>query len=164
MRAGDATAMHRMPAPPRDTVPMDMLHITDLEAAINHWRECAPAGADAALAPQLAALAELYARMVIERRDTVSAAQLSTPARQAWLDWYAHTPDAPCIAICSTSQGDERCKGCGRSFDEVQLWTAMEPAQKRMVWRRITAEGDSWRFTRYAERAAERTDTSRDSG
>ena len=29
--------------------------------------------------------------------------------------WYAHTPDAPCIAICSTSQGDAVCKGCGRT-------------------------------------------------
>ncbi|HOV20515.1 DUF3717 domain-containing protein [Ottowia sp.] len=132
---------------------MDMLHITDLEAAINHWRECAPAGADAALAPQLAALAELYARMVIERRDTVSAAQLSTPARQAWLDWYAHTPDAPCIAICSTSQGDAVCKGCGRTEDEVRDWPALSPWAKRAVWRRITREGTALRFTRYAERA-----------
>ncbi|MBS0302052.1 MAG: DUF3717 domain-containing protein [Proteobacteria bacterium] len=132
---------------------MDMLHITDLEAAINHWRERAPAGADAALAPQLAALAELYARMVIERRDTVSAAQLSTPARQAWLDWYAHTPDAPCIAICSTSQGDAVCKGCGRTEDEVRDWPALSPWAKRAVWRRITREGTALRFTRYAERA-----------
>ena len=132
---------------------MDMLHITDLEAAINHWRERAPAGADAALAPQLAALAELYARMVIERRDTVSAAQLSTPARQAWLDWYAHTPDAPCIAICSTSQGDAVCKGCGRTEDEVRDWPALSPWAKRAVWRRITRESTALRFTRYAERA-----------
>ena len=132
---------------------MDMLHITDLEAAINHWRERAPAGADAALAPQLAALAELYARMVIERRETVSAAQLSAPARQAWLDWYAHTPDAPCIAICSTSQGDAVCKGCGRTEDEVRDWPALSPWAKRAVWRRITREGTALRFTRYAERA-----------
>ena len=74
----------------------------------------------------------------------------------AWLVWFDTMPDTPCIAICSTSQGDEKCKGCGRSFDEVQFWTAMEPADKRAVWRRITIEGDSWRFNRYAERAAER--------
>jgi hypothetical protein len=30
----------------------------------------------------------------------------------------------------------------------------MTPAQKRQVWRRITAQGDAWRFNRYAERAA----------
>ena len=65
------------------------------------------------------------------------------------------TPDTPCIAICSTSQGDDLCKGCGRTFDEVQHWPAMGPAAKRQVWRRITLEHTAWRFTRYAERAAE---------
>ena len=74
-------------------------------------------------------------------------------ARQAWLAWFDTTPDTPCIAICSTSQGDAMCKGCGRSFDEVQHWTAMSPVEKRTVWRRITIEGDAWRFNRYAERA-----------
>ena len=76
-------------------------------------------------------------------------------ARDAWLAWYASTPDAPCIAICSTSQGDDLCKGCGRTFDEVQHWPAMTPGEKRATWRRITLEADAWRFNRYAERAAE---------
>jgi len=31
----------------------------------------------------------------------------------------------------------------------------MSPAQKRQVWRRITISAESWRFNRYAERAAE---------
>jgi len=30
-------------------------------------------------------------------------ASMPGPARDAWLAWYASTPDAPCIAICSTS-------------------------------------------------------------
>ena len=63
--------------------------------------------------------------------------------------------NTPCIAICSTSQGDEICKGCGRSFDEVQFWPEMTPAEKRAVWRRITMQGTAWRFNRYAERARE---------
>jgi predicted Fe-S protein YdhL (DUF1289 family) len=74
-------------------------------------------------------------------------------ARAAWMAWYASTPDAPCIAICSTSQGDAVCKGCGRSFEEVQHWPAMSPTEKRGVWRRITLEASAWRFNRYAERA-----------
>ena len=74
-------------------------------------------------------------------------------AREAWLAWYATTPDAPCIAICSTSQGDDVCKGCGRTFDEVQRWPEMTPAEKRETWHRITQEGTAWRFNRYAERA-----------
>lgn len=80
------------------------------------------------------------------------------PAYQAWLGWYTTTPDTPCIAICSTSQGDEVCKGCGRRFSEVQYWTEMRPAEKRETWRRITLEGTAWRFNKYAERAAERRD------
>ncbi|MDO9290679.1 MAG: DUF1289 domain-containing protein, partial [Hydrogenophaga sp.] len=50
-------------------------------------------------------------------------------------------------------QGDDTCKGCGRSFDEVQHWTVMSPSEKRVVWRRITQEASAWRFNRYAERA-----------
>ncbi|MDO9197407.1 DUF1289 domain-containing protein, partial [Rhodoferax sp.] len=76
-------------------------------------------------------------------------------ALAAWMEWYASTPDTPCIAICSTSQGDEQCKGCGRSFAEVQHWTEMRPVEKRATWRRITLEGSAWRFNKYAERAAE---------
>jgi hypothetical protein len=29
----------------------------------------------------------------------------------------------------------------------------MSPAQKRVVWRRITLQATAWRFNRYAERA-----------
>jgi hypothetical protein len=71
----------------------------------------------------------------------------------AWLAWFQTTPDTPCIAICSTSQGDDLCKGCGRTFAEVQRWTEMRPVDKRATWRRITQEGSAWRFNRYAERA-----------
>ena len=132
---------------------MDVLHIVDLEAAINHWRARSPSQAGAALAPEVAALAEVYARMAIAQRQTLEVAALSDAARSAWLAWYDTTPDTPCIAICSTSQGDDWCKGCGRSFDEVQFWPAMGPAEKRAVWRRITLEHQAWRFNRYAERA-----------
>ena len=131
------------------------IHITDIEAAINHWRARTPSSDGAALAPQLDALAQVYALLVYQHRSEVDEAALSPQARQAWLDWFDTTPDTPCIAICSTSQGDATCKGCGRSFDEVQHWTAMSPAQKRIVWRRITLAGDAWRFNRYAERAIE---------
>ncbi len=139
-----------------DALPMASLHISDIEAAINHWRGRSPAGAGTlALSPPLSALAELYGRMAYARQTEVDEAALSAQAREAWLDWFHTTPDTPCIAICSTSQGDDQCKGCGRSFDEVQHWTAMSPVEKRVVWRRITLEGSSWRFNRYAERAIE---------
>jgi hypothetical protein len=129
------------------------IHITDIEAAINYWREKKPSPDGITLAAEIRALAEVYALMVFYREMDADEFSMPAPAYQAWLTWYETTPDTPCIAICSTSQGDEMCKGCGRSFDEVQLWTEMRPAEKRQTWRRITLRADAWRFNRYAERA-----------
>ena len=132
------------------------IHITDIEAAINHWRAREPAEPHGlALSAGLNALAEVYALLVYHRQTEALEATLPDAAREAWLAWFHTQPDTPCIAICSTSQGDEVCKGCGRYFDEVQRWTEMTPAEKRVTWRRITLEGDSWRFNRYAECALE---------
>ena len=129
------------------------IHITDIEAAINYWRERKPSPDGITLAPELRALAEVYALLVYYHEDEADEFTLPAKAKDAWLAWYATMPDTPCIAICSTSQGDDECKGCGRSFEEVQLWPEMTPAQKRATWRRITLQGDAWRFNRYAERA-----------
>jgi predicted Fe-S protein YdhL (DUF1289 family) len=131
------------------------IHITDIEAAINHWREKKPSPDGVTLCAELRALAEVYALMVYYHQDEADEATMPAAAREAWLAWYNTTPDTPCIAICSTSQGDDLCKGCGRTFDEVQHWPALTPGEKRATWRRITLEADAWRFNRYAERAAE---------
>ncbi len=132
---------------------MPGIHITDIEAAINHWRERSPSPDGVSLSAPLRALAEVYALLVYFRESEADEATMPAAAREAWMAWYQTTPDTPCIAICSTSQGDAQCKGCGRSFDEVQRWTEMGPAAKRAVWRRITLQGSAWRFNRYAERA-----------
>ena len=133
---------------------MAALHITDIEAAINWWRERSPSPDGVTACAEVRALAEVYALMVVRHESECDeATHAAARATSAWLAWYASTPDAPCIAICSTSQGDDMCKGCGRTFDEVQHWPAMTPAEKRRTWRRITMEGTAWRFTRYAERA-----------
>jgi predicted Fe-S protein YdhL (DUF1289 family) len=134
---------------------MAAIHITDIEAAINFWREKAPSPDGITLAAEMRALAEVYALMVFRHDLELEEHAMPAPAWQAWLTWYEGTPDTPCIAICSTSQGDEVCKGCGRTFDEVQCWTEMSPTEKRQTWRRITLSADAWRFNRYAERAAE---------
>lgn len=131
------------------------IHITDIESAINHWRQEKPSPDGITLAAPVRALAEVYALMVFHHEHEADELSMPAAARQAWLAWYETTADTPCIAICSTSQGDPVCKGCGRTFDEVQHWTELRPAQKRQVWRRITLQGDAWRFNRYAERAAE---------
>lgn len=131
------------------------IHITDIEAAINHWRLKNPSPDGITLPRELRALAEVYGLMVYHRQDLADEFTLPLAAAEAWQDWYASTPDTPCIAICSTSQGDDHCKGCGRSFEEVQRWPEMSPGAKRATWRRITLESTSWRFGRYADRAVE---------
>lgn len=130
------------------------IHITDIESAINWWRDRKPSDGLAAC-PEVNALAEVYGLLVYYRETECDEDSMPAAARAAWLGWYESTPDAPCIAICSTSQGDELCKGCGRSFDEVQNWPVLTPAEKRQTWRRITLEATAWRFNRYAERALE---------
>ncbi len=132
------------------------IHITDIESAINWWRQRTPSPDGVVLAAPLRALAEVYARMSYFRQSSHDELTLPAAARTAWLAWYDSLPDAPCIAICSTAQGDALCKGCGRSFDEVQHWPGMSPAEKRQVWRRIQLDATAWRFNRYAERAQER--------
>ncbi len=133
--------------------PMAAIHVTDLESAINHWRARSPSPDGITACAEVRALAEVYALLVYHRQPEADEASLPPAARAAWLAWYATTPDTPCIAICSTSQGDEVCKGCGRHVDEIQRWPALSPAEKRAVWRRISADGTAWRFNRYAERA-----------
>jgi uncharacterized protein len=134
---------------------MSFIHITDIESAINYWRDKSPSPDGITLCPELRALAQVYALMVFHHQDTVSTDGFPPKAMAAWLVWYDTTPDTPCIAICSTSQGDAFCKGCGRTFEEVQHWPGMTPVEKRETWHRITHESTAWRFNTYAERAAE---------
>lgn len=129
------------------------IHITDIESAINWWRERAPSSDGITACAEVRALAEVYALLVYYRESECDELTMPAKAKAAWLAWYETTADAPCIAICSTSQGDAVCTGCGRSFEEVQHWTAMSPAEKRSTWRRITMEGTALRFNRYADRA-----------
>lgn len=50
-------------------------------------------------------------------------------------------PDSPCAGYCSTSHGDEVCKGCGRTFDEVINWIVYDDQEKAAVWARLEAAG-----------------------
>jgi predicted Fe-S protein YdhL (DUF1289 family) len=136
---------------------MAAVHIADVEAAINWWRARVPADAATALSTEVAALASAYGHMIAQRIDTLDEEALSLEAVHAFETWAHSLPDSPCIAICSTSVGDPKCTGCGRTFDEVTRWTGMPVIEKRAVWRRITAEGTWLRFTpRYADRLVEK--------
>ena len=140
---------------------MAALHITDIESAINWWRELKPSPDGITACAEVRALAEVYGLMVYYRETECDENSMPHKARDAWLAWYASTPDAPCIVICSTSQGDDVCKGCGRTFSEVQRWTEMTPGEKRAAWRRITMDNTAWRFNKYAERAHEKTEAAK---
>lgn len=129
------------------------IHITDIESAINWWRTRQPSIDGITACAEVRAMAEVYALMVYYREHYCDEASMPPKAKEAWLAWYQSTPDTPCIAICSTNQGDAVCKGCGREHEEVRQWPALTPAAKREVWRRITLEATAWRFNRYAERA-----------
>ena len=102
--------------------PMAAIHITDIESAINWWRERHPSPDGLRACDEVLALAEVYALMVYHHEADCDEATMPAAALAAWLAWYATTPDAPCIAICSTAQGDAVCKGCGRTEDEVRRY------------------------------------------
>ena len=89
---------------------MAALHITDIESAINWWREEKPSPDGITACAEVLALAEVYALMVYYHEAECDEASMPPTAQTAWLAWYATTPDAPCIAICSTSQGDAVCR------------------------------------------------------
>ena len=137
---------------------MSGIHINDIEAAINYWRGAVPSPDGIMLPSPTRDLAEVYALLVFYRETEADAHSMPEAALQAWMQWYDTTPDTPCIAICSTSQGDAVCKGCGRTDQEVQNWPVMTAFEKRQTWRRITLHGDAWRLNRYAERAVENKD------
>jgi hypothetical protein len=56
-----------MPLPLND--PMAGIHITDIESAINYWREKSPSPDGITLAAPLRALAEVYALMIYYHED-----------------------------------------------------------------------------------------------
>ena len=46
------------------------------------------------------------------------------------------TPSSPCSGHCSTALGDDVCRSCLRTFDEITRWVEMDDEQRRQVnWR-----------------------------
>ncbi|WP_459616498.1 DUF3717 domain-containing protein [Bordetella sp. 2513F-2] len=70
------------------------IRITDLEAAINYWRNRLPAqGEDCRLCAPAAALATPYARMIVAHQPDIALAELDPAARAAYEGWRAALPD-----------------------------------------------------------------------
>ncbi|MDO8374938.1 MAG: DUF3717 domain-containing protein, partial [Polaromonas sp.] len=70
---------------------MPGIHITDIEAAINYWREKKPSPDGITLAPELRALAEVYALLVFYREEEADEAGFPLGAMAAWRTWYDTT-------------------------------------------------------------------------
>lgn len=47
------------------------------------------------------------------------------------------TGDTPCTGHCSTALGDDVCRSCLRTFDEITRWVEMDEDQRRAVNHRI---------------------------
>jgi hypothetical protein len=46
-------------------------------------------------------------------------------------------PESPCVGRCSTTYGDDVCKGCGRTFEEVINWIIFDEVEKAAIWARL---------------------------
>jgi hypothetical protein len=47
------------------------------------------------------------------------------------------TSDSPCVGHCTTVLGDEVCRSCLRTFEEVSRWLEMSEDERRAVNQRI---------------------------
>ena len=67
------------------------LSVQQVEAAINHWRERAPArGNEGALSPEVNLLATVYALMIYRGAARVDLTTLDAAARQLLDSWHAN--------------------------------------------------------------------------
>jgi len=47
------------------------------------------------------------------------------------------TAESPCVGHCTTVLGDDVCRSCLRTFEEVTLWVEMTDDERCAVNRRI---------------------------
>ncbi|CAG9273964.1 hypothetical protein PUN4_830029 [Paraburkholderia unamae] len=67
------------------TIHMSDISITELEAAINFWRNRSPSSGDElALCQEASALSKPYALLIVQRQNTISPERLDPIARAAW--------------------------------------------------------------------------------
>jgi hypothetical protein len=77
--------------------------LSELEQAINYWRQRLPSNEQEwRLCPQAAALAAPYAWMIIEHRHQIALAKLDISGRAAYEQWHA-TLSATCTDVSSAT-------------------------------------------------------------
>ena len=50
---------------------------------------------------------------------------------------------SPCILVCALDLASSHCKGCGRSREQIALWTRYSDAQREEIMQRLPAVLDS---------------------
>jgi hypothetical protein len=73
------------------------ISLTDLESAINYWRIQRPAtGEECALSPEVNALADVYAIMIIDHLHAIAIETMPPQSRQLFEQWrQAHAAASP---------------------------------------------------------------------
>ncbi len=72
------------------------LSVQELEAAINYWRERAPArGNEYALSPEVNLLAPIYALMIFRGAATLDTSILDPGTQQLLQAWHAQPTSTP---------------------------------------------------------------------
>jgi predicted Fe-S protein YdhL (DUF1289 family) len=56
-------------------------------------------------------------------------------------DYKSLSAESPCIGHCTTVLGDEVCRSCLRTFDEITRWIEMNDDERRAVNLRIAQCG-----------------------
>lgn len=51
--------------------------------------------------------------------------------------------DTPCVGVCSTVYGDDICRGCKRTYDEVIDWNRFDDAGKEAIYARLTQDAET---------------------
>ncbi|HWX02142.1 DUF3717 domain-containing protein [Collimonas sp.] len=75
------------------------ISLPELEQAINYWRLQRPAiGEECALSPEVNALADVYALMIINHSSSVALASMGSIAQQLIAAWRQHMLDLSAAA------------------------------------------------------------------
>jgi predicted Fe-S protein YdhL (DUF1289 family) len=46
---------------------------------------------------------------------------------------------SPCRNVCVLDAKGEICTGCGRTLNEIAVWSSLTPAQREIIMRRLSA-------------------------
>ena len=77
-----------------ETANADSISIVELEAAINHWRARRPSPDGVTLAPELRALAEVYATMIYFHLTAILKSEVALGAMNAIEEFRLHSHSA----------------------------------------------------------------------